>query len=297
MTAALTCNGITIPLVKGSLEEVPEFPGEQAERGAAGDFDENLVTIKRGWTATVLPQTPAKALAMRSLLEGRGQSFTYDANTFSAKGEGPSAGGTYTQAGAGGFVGGKVNVGSGSFIPYSLGNSLFGVVNWRGAKGWTLVARKVLTVGDGGDGVTYQRHIATGAVTVVQAAAANPAGVTQYKNGAAGSFAMGNWITVDGAGDGVVKLHGVSNAAANAAYDYDDFVFWPFVFDPTWVAGYDAYLTTNQHSPLKRVHLSGLHVEDAAPGVLVHVRAKSIPRAVRLGDPSWRSLKLQIWEA
>lgn len=298
MVAALTLNGITLP--SRGLSERPVFVGDLADRGVVGDFDENFVARKREFPTKLVAQTAALAIAFRKLLEGDGQSWRYDANTFSFKGEGPSAGGVYTQSGAGGVLGGgKVNVGSGSFIPYSLASSLNVPSGWAGAKGWSLLVRKVLTIGDGGDGVTFQRFIATGAVTVT-AGTANPAGVTQYKNGAAGSFSMGAWMTIDGAGDGVVKLHGLSNAGASAAYDYCDFAFLPFALDPTWIAGLDTFLQTNRYPRLKRGILSGSQIEDSG-GVEVHARCSDLPRKVRapggVHDASFRELTVMFWEA
>jgi hypothetical protein len=299
---SITVNGVTIPIVKGSFKEVPEFIGELAERGAAGEFDENFVARKRKYTATVLAQDATKAVALRKLLEGDGQSWLYDSNTYSFKGEGPSAGGSYTQSGAGGSPsGGKVTVASGNTINYALATALGVPSGWAATKGWSLIVRKKLSVGDGGDGSTFFRHIALGAVAVVQGASANPAGVTQYKSGAAGSFAMGNWITVDGAGDGVVKLHGKDNANVNAAYDYCDLAFLPFQLDSSWIAGLDTFLTTNRYPTLKRVMLSGAHIEDAAPGILVHIRQVGASRTVRLRgttiESNWRAQDIQIWEA
>lgn len=288
----LTFNGITLPTVAGSFREAPEFIGDDG-RGQAGEHGENVVARKRAWTVTLVAQSQAVAVKMRRYLEGEGQSWRFDDNAYSFKGEGPKAGGSYTVSG------GKVEVASTSFIEWALASALTRGLTWAPTQGWTLGCRKVLTAAEGGDDATFQRHIAIGTVAVTRGSSANPASVTQYLNGSAGNHAMGNWIDV--ASDGDVGLHGYSNAGAGADYDYDDVWFLPFALESSWIAGLDAFLASaGAHSRLKRVVLAGDAIEDAS-GVEVYVRAVGIPRKRRVvaGTPSsnFYELDLRIREA
>lgn len=296
--ANLTFNGITIPGASESLKEAPDFVGDVNDRVASAEHVENYVARKRKWTCKVIAQTAAKSVAMRRYLEGEGQSWSFDSTMYSGKGEGPASGGGYTRSGTSGVHGGKVNVSSGDVLEFALAYALGQPGGWVPTKGWTLMVWKQLSVGDGGDGSAYYHHIATGSVAVTRGSSANPASVTQYRNGVAGSYSMGNWIDV--ASDGDVGIYGKSNANTSAAYDYDDLVFLPFVLDSSWVTGLYTYLASYAHPALKRVMLSGDQIEDAAPGVEVHIRATEIPRKRRVFSGSStsaaRELQLTITE-
>lgn len=284
--AYLTYNGITLPTLAGSFRETTEHIGDEG-RGQAGEYGDNLVARKRTWACTLVAQTKATAVKMRRYLEGEGQAWRFDGTAYSFKGEGPKAGGSFSVAS------GKVNVGSNSFIEFALANALTRGLTWAPTQGWTLGVRKVLTGGDGGDGSTYVRHIATGSVAVARGAAANPVGVTQYKNGVAGNHSMGNWIDV--ASDGDVGIYGKTNANGNAAYDYDDLWFLPFAVESSWVAGLDAFLAAaGAHSRLKRVVLAGDALEDAAPGVEAYVRGVGKITKRRAGVPATYPFQLEL---
>ena len=293
----LTCNGITIPVEFQAFAEAEEFAGDQLERTASAQLEGNWVARKRRWTARTPPQLPNIAKAMRALLEGQGQSWNFDVTTYSGLGEGPAAGGSYTQSGAGGKYGGKVNVASANLIQWALANALGVPGGWTPTQGWTLGLWKVLTVGDGGDGATFHHHVATGSVAVTRAASANPAGVTQYKNGVAGSWSMGNWISVQTAN---VGIYGYTNANAGAAYDYDDVFFLPFALPATWMPSLYTFLAANPYPSCPRVKIYGDGIEDPSPGVDCIVR---VPRSVQrrqvqagVAYTNMRELELDIRE-
>jgi hypothetical protein len=288
---ALKTLGITIP---GRLvSEDPEVVGDVDERDVVGGLSSDEIVRKRRWSIEIRAQDAATAIAMRKLLEGEFHAALMTANTYSARGEGPKAGGTYTYSATGGaFSGGKVNVASTSFIEYALASSIRrDGKTWAPTQGWTLSVRKKIAG-------NYVHYMATGIVPVTRGAAANPPGVSQWENGAGGSFDIGHWIDV--ATDGDVGVYGYDDTGAGAAFDYDDIVVWPFAMPAAWANPiHDNYLTDFSHPRDLTCVLAGDQIEDqdnAIGGVLCKARVRRIPRAKRSGVPTARELVLDVRE-
>jgi hypothetical protein len=271
--------GINVPARKNSWPGQPQFVGDELGRGAAGVLEDQFVRRVREWSGVKMVfQEPETGHALRRLLEGEYIHFDFDADMLARSGEGPASGGGYTRSNTGGKHGGKVAVSSGSFLAFDLARALGVEDGWDPTQGWTLICWKQLTTADDGVGGTgtYYLHIATGDVAVTQGASANPAGVTQYRDGVAGSYSMGNWIDVTA--DGVVRLHGKDNDASNNAKDYDDLVVLPFKLPTaraaTWAAQLSAWMDEYAFGDAPFVKLSGDCIPDLLP-LDVHVTVTS----------------------
>lgn len=294
----VTINGVTVPVRRNSWPQKPLHVGAVRERGATGAFQETHVARKIEATGIKLVfQEPTTARAMRRFIDGEGFAARFDDHVYSFGGEGPKAGGTYTQSASGGKYGGKVNVGAASYLEYALASVMKRGATWAPTQGWTVMVWKKLSVLDGGDASTYHDHIATGSVAVVGGASANPAGVTQYKNGVAGNWSMGNWIDV--ASDGDVGIYGRSNTNGPVAYDYDDLVVLPFAVPSSWIAGIAAFRAAQAWSRLPYVVCQGNVIEESAGLEARMIVTDETPVNVRLNGTHYNNaleLTCSLWE-
>lgn len=236
--------GIALPIAKKRWDLTPTIVGGSDDRADDGTLLSSQTVRKREWASTFVVGTEVEREAFRRLIEGDGLHVDFDdATGFSWSGLGPKTATSVTYNASGGKRGGRAIVGSSGVLEYALAK----VVqqqdgDWAATKGWTVaVFKKLLTPDTGFDG-TFKDHLATGNVVVVRGASANPAGVTQYKDGVAGSWNMGNWLSVDADGD--VGIHGYSNAGAAAAYDYDELLVLPFALPPALLAAWATALAT-----------------------------------------------------
>lgn len=262
--------GIALPVAKKRWDLTPQVLGGSDDRADDGTLVSAQTVRKREWSTTFVVGTEVEREAFRRLVEGDGLHVDFDdASGFSFSGLGPKTATSVVYNASGGKRGGRAIVGSSGVLEYALAK----VVqqqdgDWGATKGWTLAVFKKTSVGDGGDGTTFVDHLATGNVAVVRGAAANPAGVTQYRSGVAGSWSMGNWISVDADGD--VGIHGYSNANVATGYDYDELLVLPFQLPATlmatWAAALATFRSTTAVGRLPRVKLFGDCIgSDAAP--------------------------------
>ena len=298
--AFLTACGVTIPVVVDSFDEMPEFVGDLHQRSSSGALGETDVARKRHWTGTVQMLQAGPAEVLRKLLEADGHAFSFASNTFSNKGVGPDVGGSFTQTGSGGPFSGRITAASGNFWPVSLQTAMRVPGGWAPAtQGFTVLVWRFETTADDGNGGagTWVHYICTGNATMT--GIANPAGVSQFRNGIGGTFNAGAWLTVSGTG--AVRLNGKGAATGTSvAKDYADLVVLPYAIDTATVAGLFSFHSSNPWpGPGRRVRLAGDAIPDVA-GVDVMVKVTKLPQMnVRLGGAhrnNARRLELDILE-
>lgn len=247
-----TINGVTIPTAADAWEEEQEEIGSVEERGLNSSLTETHVGRVRTFTAACIPKTPAEGLALEKLINGDGQRFSYASNVYSSKGVAPKSGGSYALAAAVQHDG-SVEVASASFIEYALANKMSRRNGWAPTDGWSLLFF---------ENATGSHYAVTGAVAVTRGASSgNPAGVTQYEDGVAGSYGVGNFL--DLAADGDVGLHGYSYGGGAGAKRFDNVVALPFALpSSTWAAALYAFHAANPWPSMRQVTLSGDCVSD-----------------------------------
>lgn len=264
-----TVFGIRIPTTRNDWRQTPIIVGGGDDRVDSGVLGSGETTRKREWGTSLITGTQVEREAMRRLLEGDGLAVDFDdATGFSWSGLGPSLATGVTYSASGGKRGGRAILASAGALEYSLAQVMRQPDGaWSATRGWTIAVHKKLSVGDGGDGTTFHDHLATGSVAVVRGASANPAGVTQYRGGVAGSWAMGNWLAVTAGG--VAGVYGYSNANVATAYDYDELVVLPWALPPammaTWAANLATFRASYSVGRLPRVLLAGECIPDPAP--------------------------------
>ncbi len=286
-----TAFGITLPISRDKWVQTPVLVGEDDDdRADDGTLLTGETTRKREWDATAPVGSEVDREAFRRLLEGDGLHVDFDdATAFAWRGIGPkTVGATFNVSG--GVRGGRASLNSGGALEYALRRFMRQPGgSWDPTKGWTLAVFKKLTTADGGDDVTYVDHLATGSVVVARGASANPAGVTQYKNGVAGAWSMGRWLGLASNGD--VGIHGYSNANAAAAYDYDELLVWPFALPPSlassWAAQLAAFRVSSSMGQLPRVLLGGDCITEATLPVRCRMTKAQGEQAMLNG--SWAS--------
>ena len=281
----LTCNGITVATKSESFEEVADIAGLSDARGTDGGLATSDTVRKREFSIETVTATQANAEQLRRILEGDGQAWPFNNTSLSAAGLGPQSG-TFTLSASGGKFAGRCTVGSGSVFEVALARRMkqLSGVAWAATLGWTLMAWKKLTAPDGGDGTTFFHQLATGSVVVTRGASANPASVTQYRNGVAGSYSMGNWIGVAADGDALISGH--SNAGAAAAYDYSDFVVLPYTVTAAQALALYNFTSSRAFPALPFVSLGG----DALPTpITARCRIKKIAQRRLILDGAFRN--------
>lgn len=268
--AHTTINGVTIPGEGDAFEETTDDVGATDTRGVNGALVSSSAGRKRDFSVSTVPVTAALGEALRALVCGEGHAWPFADSLWAHAGVGPSSTTGCTQSASGGKYAGKLAITSTNRFEVSLAKRMARKGGWNPTShGWTVSVWKKLSVGDGGDGTTYHHHLATGSVAVVRGASANPAGVTQYRGGVVGAFAMGNWLSVSAAG--VVAVHAYTNAGAGAAYDWSDLVVLPFQVPAAWTPDLYTWLSARAWSRLPRVELAGDCIPDLVP---VEVRAR-----------------------
>jgi hypothetical protein len=261
--------GIAVPVRKNSWPGKPLFVGQDVTRALDAALCEGRRRRVREWSGVKMVfLEPETAHALRALLEGQFLAVSFDDGTHSFDGIEPAAGGSYTQSATDGKHGGRLSVSSNNHIAYALEDELGVPGGWFPVKGWTVICWKRLTTTDDGIGGAgaYYHHIATGAVAVTQGASANPADVTQYRNGVAGSYSMGNWLQVL---DGEVRLYGKDNDGTNNAKDYDELLVLPFALPAAvadaWAASIYAFMDAHAVGRAPFVKIAGDCIPDASP--------------------------------
>lgn len=264
-----TLHGITLPIARNEWRMTPVLVGSADARADSGELGGAETTLKREWSCSTIVDSQATQEVIRRLMEGDGIHVDFDdASGFTRTGIGPSSATSVTYSASGGKRGGRASVGSTGALVYALAKKMRQRDgDWAPTKGWTVAVFKQLSLGDGGDGTTFFDHLATGNVAVVRGAAANPAGVTQYRSGVAGSYGMGNWLSVSAAGE--VGIHGYTDSGGSLTYLYDELLVLPFALPTalmaTWAAALATFRASYACGALPRVKLDGDCIPDAQP--------------------------------
>lgn len=274
----MSANGVTVPAAANSLEEEPEYIGDSGGRAVDGELIETN-TEKGSYKAEVTFLAATEGYALGLWLRALWHAWRFDDHTYSNRGLGPKAGGTYAQSGSGGKYGGSLVVTSGSLFEVAFANAFKRQLRktWAPTLGWTFFAWK----NESG----YKHFLAKGAVAVTRGASTgNPAGVTQYEDGAEGSHGIGNFLSV--ASDGDVAIHGYASGGGAGDATYDGFVFLPFEIPDDWAASVYAFHDAQAWTSHPRaVQIDGDAFEDSPFNAVVRVD-KVMRRHTDLGTAS-----------
>ncbi len=235
----LKINGVTIPVAADSFEEESIAIGDIFNMGITGGGFGSQSATKRRWTFQTTPIERVEAEKFRQWIEGRQQVFPL-ADTASLSiiksGDGVSMTGSSLAYSTPGKHDGYAQVGSGTMASALMRNKLYLPNGWTPTTGWTHGVWSYRTIAsDGTPADAWYDYVATGAIEVTRGSAANPVGVTQYRDGVAGSYSWGNWSSVRNSGD-LVGFGGYRAGGLAAAKNYEDFFFLPYEIPSTWIA-------------------------------------------------------------
>lgn len=185
--AALTINGITVPVEDGSLELDEDVVGVGLDRAQDGTARNNFNDIKRRFPGKTTPLSQADAQLLAVLFKGLGDHYTFDADAYSDKGVGwtsaptmPTGASIVTatptpKRGAGAL---QLDANAGHSIAFPLQRLTDG---WCFAVWYSLAA------------AAFDLWIVSGAGTV----AAGGAVAAAWKNGVAQGSVMPAWAAID----------------------------------------------------------------------------------------------------
>jgi len=215
----LRLQGITVKAARSEGDREPGMVG-MSERTENGEL---AVDRLRGFTDlsfTTPPLGAAEAFALRHLIEGYGQTWSFASSLYGSKGKGPSSSTNTTQSASGGPVSGtgRLIVGAtDGVVTYSSPLALRpGVYD---ANGW----HAMLWRNEGAPSWKHYQISSTGAV---------------WKDGASWGSSISSWWSTVPAG-----AFTLTNTTA-AAVEYSDIVVLPFEVPSAWVAMFDAFLRT-----------------------------------------------------
>ena len=233
---ALTINGITIPVRGDSFSEERIQIGDSFQRSVGGAMFSSKINSRRRFRFSTSPLSTTDAERIASLIEGNAHAWTFDFDLSSMSGitnftatgaalaTSPASRDGTKNLGVPSTTGFEVNLqdkfsslGEQGFSPFS-------------GDGWTACFWRYCTAAaDGVPSTGWYHFIVTGIVTVSRGVSANPAALTQYRDGVAGSFGSGNIVSMSSLGVfGVWGYQTVANVGS--ASNYDDLVVFPFRF-------------------------------------------------------------------
>lgn len=258
-------NGITIPVAGDSFEEEQLPIGDVSARSAAGILNMSMATTKRRWTFTTPILAAALAEQYRIWIEGRTQVFGFGTNLLSAAGCTTAVAATPTHTATGGHIAGRVTVASAEFFGVNLLNKFYRPLGWSPTDGWTIGFWTFRTIAsDSVSADAWYDYVVSGAVSVVRGSSANPASVTQWRDGVVGSFNAGIIINVEETSP-FVGVAGYRLGGVALAKDYSDLFFVPFAMPDTWRTELNTFRQTNELGLAPMVKVSGDWVPDATP--------------------------------
>ncbi len=261
----MSINGITFATASDAVFDEPEFVGEIGERSVNGTFVGTEIVEKDVFRGRTVYALAATAEAWRSLINGDGHAFHFENNdAYSDKGLAPSAGTYTTPSGTAKHGTRSLLVASGQSISYALAGKM-GRPGWTYADGWTFVGWKH-------EGSSFAHYIATGKA-IAAAGVEDPAGITQYEDGVAGTYGLGYWLDV--LATDTVTLKGRDGANAGTNCYFDDFAFWPFEMPAAWAPQLYTWHNANALPTQPRVIVAG-DVTERSAGVECRGRVTSI---------------------
>lgn len=223
--AFLTLNGVTVRVAVESVSMAyVDIGGEQA-RSPSGELVGGPSTTKREWRMTTAAPVPVSELdAWVGLIEGKGHTWTFDADLYSARGRGPVAG--YVDAAR--YTTDK-KYGAASILV----TNTTGTISWPLGLGssWTLA----YWVNDQGGSGWKHRIVRSDA--------------SEWTNGAVGGGGFGEATVTSGA----LVLAGTDGTD----WLLDDVVALPYAVPDSWVAGLYAQHSASAWGALPRVVAAG----------------------------------------
>jgi hypothetical protein len=130
--AYLKLGGITVAVsVEGSSLDFAGTGGEEA-RSPAGSLMGGPVSLKREWSLTTTPVPASEVDAWVGLIEGRGHSWPFNLDFYSARGRGLSAGSPTLVTVGEKWGDGHLRVGAGAFVSWTVqSTSAWTTLHWR----------------------------------------------------------------------------------------------------------------------------------------------------------------------
>lgn len=233
---ALTINGITIPVRGDSFREERVQIGDTLQRSIGGSIFSSRITTRRRYRFSTTPQDSLTAQRLISLIEGDAQAWTFNYDLSSMSGitnytatgaalaTSPASRDSTKNLAVPSATGFEVNLkdkfasfGSGGFLPTTN-------------DGWTACFWRYCTpAADGTPTTGWYHFIVTATASITRGSAANPVNITQYRNGAAGSYGLGYVLSMSSIGVfGVWGYQTIANVGS--ASNYDDLAVFPFTF-------------------------------------------------------------------
>lgn len=271
--------GVAVGDARDSVEEEPAFVDESTGRTVNGTHYDERTLRKRKWRFRTSFKTPAEAEALRRFAEGDGHlaNFVED-DLYTSKGVAAELLSDASITLTGGKHSARVSVVDGEYLGWVLANRMSQPDGnaWTATSGFTLMCwRKDPSFEALGDGATFHHYVVTGAVHHTRGASADPAGFTQYRNGAAGSFGVGEWIAM--LAGGIVRLNGWANTGDAEPIEFSDVVILPFEIPASWVPQIYSYADAYAWPTLRQIAFGGNCIEDAAPAA-ARVRVTRLPQ-------------------
>lgn len=301
--------GVKFLVQPESWEETRLQVGDIADSGdgiaMSGRPIESRAAIVRQWKGSTLRDAPAKDSIpqasnpkhfenMIRWVEGWGQLFPLLTNVYSG------AGVALTPATS--FAGGAISSGLNLALQTQYTMRVRRGFVETAPMGWSLGFKKTFAAGEAPFIAGSHWCVATGAV-VYALASGNPAGVTQYVDGVASNFNVGNLSDNGGSSAGTFRLYGKLTTGTNANVTYSDFFFVPFQIPATWVLQiYTNLISAGRTFPvLPRQKLDGqwLSIESApveAIGRVLTIHQRVGTPAKQTWQNDLRELDLQLTE-
>jgi hypothetical protein len=315
---ALKLNGLPLRIAYETWREEADEDGDLEGDSLGPGLAEARSTRKRRFSCMLLEQglewddrsgvaNDEELEKLIRYIEGDGQSWRFDSTLHSLSGNGvtntASPGATLTKNAGGGKYGGHLDIGAGGVFGVDMRNKLRSRGGWDPTKGWTLMCWRNFVAGESA-AAGYHHVILKGAVAFTRGASSgNPAGVTQYIDGVAGSHALGRCFSV-AVTDPYVGPWGYKTDNTTAAIDYDELVFLPYEIPTKWIGtvGTEGMIEFHDNYPwprLPRVVIAGDLLPSDPDGVQVTARVKQATMTQLLDNGTvkkLRTLQLQMRE-
>jgi hypothetical protein len=267
MADFLTLGGLPVPVRDGTVSQNYGAVGGYGKRAHSGNWRAQQRALVDGLTFTTKQLSFSEIEKLRQWAQGKGFSFSFDADLYAHNGLGPDPGFSTVITVSGGKFAGYATVSSGTVLIYQLGAGFgnvctFGVWKQIGGGGWN----HYVTVDNGG-------------------------AITQYKNGLPHVTIPADdpdeWMICTG---NVLRLEGKDIDGSNFNSDYDDLFAVPWLASADDVAAW--YAQTIAFSPLPALALSG----DVIGGDVINVNVSELTGGVvQFGDNNgWNSNGQQL---
>lgn len=234
--AYLTLGGVTVRVAADSVSLRYVSAGGDEERSPSGSLEGGPLVLKREWAMATTPVPPTELDAWVGLIEGKGHSWPFNANFYSARGRGlsDSDGAVSIVTGIAKYGAGRLSCGSEGSVAYAASLSpAWTVMVWRGETG------------------TWRHYLVTSTGAKWKDGVRNDALVTS------------TFLSVSG---GEVRIGDLS---ATGAVDFDDLVALPYAVPEAW-----ATLMRTQHASAAWPNLPSVLAAGTFASAEVTVRGK-----------------------